>query len=108
MTKFVENRYPMKQTYTPRPAEVDGIELPATLSELTERMARNVHEVWAAGRIAQGWSYGPERSDERLEHPCLLPYDELPESEREYDRATAVGTLRLILSLGFDIVRKKE
>lgn len=96
----------MKQPYIPQPIDVSRIELPAALAPLTEALARNVHEVWAATRIAQGWRFGPERNDARKEHPCLIPYEELPEAEREYDRNTAVETIRLILKLGFTIERK--
>lgn len=86
--------------------DTSEIALPEALQELTEQMARNVHEVWARTRIAQGWSYGPERDDATKKHPCLIPYEELPEAEREYDRNTAVETIRLILKLGFKIERK--
>lgn len=72
----------MKQPYIPQPIDVSRIELPAALAPLTEALARNVHEVWAATRIAQGWRFGPERNDARKEHPCLIPYEELPEEER--------------------------
>ena len=71
--------------------------------ELTERIAENVHEVWAAGRIREGWRYGAVRDDAKKETPCLIPYSELPESEKEYDRNTAMETLKLILSLGYRI-----
>ena len=94
----------MNKEYTPQPIEIDDVRLPAELDELTERLAKNVHEVWAKNRIDDGWTYGAERNDETKQHPCLLPYEELPESEREYDRNTAVGTLKLILKLGFKIV----
>lgn len=77
--------------------------MPESLAELTEQMARNVHEVWAQTRIRQGWSYGPMRNDELKQHPCLVPYDALPDSEREYDRHTALETLKLICSLGYKI-----
>ena len=66
-------------------------------------MARNVHDVWAQGRIAEGWTYGKQRDDKQKTHPCLVSYDELPDAEREYDRQTAVQTLKLILKLGFKI-----
>lgn len=92
--------------YKPQPIDLSQVELPAELQDLTEQMARNVHEVWAETRIKQGWRYGAERNDERREHPCLVPYDELPESEREYDRNTSVETLKLILSLGFKITKE--
>ena len=93
----------MKSNYTPNPLETSGVQLPKDLEQLVEKMALNVHEVWAAGRVADGWTWGPERDDVKKHHPCLVPYDELPESEREYDRHTAVETLKLILSLGYRI-----
>lgn len=91
------------KTYTPAPLDTRDIELPKELDELIERMARNVHDVWAQGRIAEGWTWGEERDDKRKTHPCLVPYEELPDAEREYDRQTAVQTLKLILKLGFKI-----
>lgn len=92
--------------YIPQPEDTAGVEIPAEPMELAEQMARNVHEVWARSRMAQGWTWGPERDDAARRHPCLVPYDELPESEKEYDRATSQETLRLILKLGFGISRR--
>lgn len=91
--------------YTPQPIDTKEVMLPVELTELVEAMAKNVHEVWAETRIAQGWTYGPERNDQLKHHPCLIPYEELPEEEREYDRNTAIGTLKLIQKLGFKISR---
>ena len=93
----------MKEIYTPKPADTSAVELPEELLPLAEEMARNVHEVWARSRISDGWTYGPERSDIRKESPCIVPYDELPESEKACDRATSQETLKLILKLGFKI-----
>lgn len=90
--------------YVPVPLDTQGVELPAELLPLAEEMARNVHEVWSANRIKDGWRYGPERDDAKKEHPCLVPYDCLPESEKEYDRATSLETLRFILKSGFRIL----
>ena len=80
-----------------------AIQLPQELNPLVEQMAKNVHEVWAAGRITDGWMYGKKRDDEKKTHPCLVPYEELPESEKEYDRQTAISTLKFILAQGFTI-----
>lgn len=93
-------------TYIPKPIDTSEISLTPELQELTEEMARNVHEVWSQTRINDGWTYGPERNDVQKKHPCLVPYDELPESEKEYDRNTSQETLKLILKLGFEINRK--
>ncbi len=95
----------MKKEYVPQPMDTGDIRLPEELNELIEQMARNVHEVWAQTRIQQGWSYGPQRDDKQKHHPCLVPYDDLPESEREYDRNTALETLRFILKAGYRIYK---
>lgn len=94
----------MKQ-YIPQPIDTKEVTLPEELMVLVEAMAKNVHEVWAETRIEQGWTFGPERNDSLKHHPCLIPYEELPEEEREYDRNTAIGTLKLIQKLGFKITR---
>jgi ryanodine receptor 2 len=91
--------------YQPKPFNTDGIELPPELLELTELIAENVHEVWAEARIAEGWVYGENRDSIRKTTPCLVPYDELPEIEKEYDRNTAFRTLKLICALGYKIVK---
>lgn len=89
--------------YNPNPIDTSTINLPTDLLELTEKIAENVHEVWSQNRINDGWKYGEVRNDERKETPCLIPYNELPESEKEYDRNTALETLKLIIKLGYDI-----
>lgn len=92
--------------YRPHPADTSDIELSDDLLQLTEDIARNVHEVWAQSRISEGWSYGPERDDEHKHHPCLVPYEELPEFEKDFDRNTSQETLKFILKHGFDIIRR--
>ena len=94
-----------KETYVPQPMDTSDVQLPQELNELVEKMAKNVHEVWAQSRISQGWTYGPERSDALKHHPCLVPYEDLPEVEKAYDRDTALGTLKLICKLGFKITK---
>ena len=93
----------MKTKYNPQPLDTSKVNLSAELLEVTELLAKNTHEVWAAKRLANGWKQGVERSDERKEHPCLVPYEELSESEKEYDRITAMETLKVIELLGFRI-----
>ena len=89
--------------YIPQPIDTTDVKLPKVLEELVEKMSKNVHEVWAEARIRQGWTYGEQRNDELKTHPCLVPYEDLPEEEREYDRNTSIGTLKLIMKLGFKI-----
>jgi len=96
-----------EETYRPQPVDTEGVALSDDLMQLAELMAENVHEVWAATRIAQGWTYGTERNDAEKKHPCLVPYNELPEEEKVYDRNTSIETLKFILCKGFEI-RKKQ
>lgn len=95
----------MNKEYIPKPLNTADVELPAELVELWEALAENVHENWAASRVAQGWTYGKERSDRDKTTPCLVPYEELSEEEKEYDRVTAMETLRFILANGYKIVK---
>jgi ryanodine receptor 2 len=96
----------MEKKYVPQPMDTTDVQLPEELNALIEQMAKNVHEVWAESRIEQGWSYGKERNDALKTHPCLIPYEELPEVEKAYDRDTALGTLKLIRKLGFKIEKE--
>ena len=89
--------------YKPTPIDTSHVQLTDDILELCEQLAKNTHEVWAAGRIKDGWTYGEERDDTRKKHPCLVPYEELSEDEKEYDRRTAMETLKLIVKLGYTI-----
>lgn len=89
--------------YDPHPVEVRPQDLPAGLRPLLERIAEQVHDTWAAGRMAEGWRYAPEHSAALRTHPCLRPYAELSDSEKEYDRRTAAQTIHCLLELGFEI-----
>ena len=95
-----------KKEYIPQPIDTSDVKLPEDLELLVEQMSKNVHEVWAESRIKQGWTYGEKRNDELKTHPCLIPYEELPEVEKDYDRNTAVGTLKLIMKLGYKIEKE--
>lgn len=92
--------------YKPNPIDTSNVELPEELLALTEKIAENVHENWSAGRIAEGWTYGEERDDKKKTTPCLIPYSELPEIEKEYDRITALQSIKLIIALGYKIEKK--
>jgi len=92
--------------YKPEPLDTSHVELPPELLELTEQIARNVHENWSAARLAEGWTFGTARDDQKKTTPCLVPYAELPESEREYDRITAMQTLKMIVALGYTIEKR--
>ena len=92
--------------YKPNPIDTSKIELPQDLLELTEKIAENVHENWSIGRIADGWTYGETRDDNKKTTPCLVPYSELSDSEKEFDRVTALQTLKLIVALGYKISKE--
>ncbi len=92
--------------YKPSPIDTSKIDIPEALNDLIEYLAKNNHEIWAQQRIKEGWTYGPQRNDEKKQHPDLLPYDKLPENEKEYDRSSAKETIKAIISLGFNFQKK--
>lgn len=92
-------------TYEPKPIDTSDVVLTRDLVELTELLAKNAHDIWATQRMSDGWRYGPQRDDVKKQHPCLIPYEELSESEKEYDRKMAVETIKLIQALGFHIAK---
>lgn len=93
--------------YTPKPIDTSDVILDGDVLSLSEALARNTHEVWAENRIKDGWKYGDVRDDEKRCHPCLIPYDELSEEEKEYDRHTSIEALKLITKLGYKIVKER-
>ena len=89
--------------YTPNPIDTNDIILSQELLSLTELIASNVHDIWASGRLSEGWTYGTTKDVEQKTTPLLVPYDELPECEKEYDRKTALETIKLVIKLGYSI-----
>lgn len=95
------------EDYHPHPIKLADIALDDNLNDLTEAIAENAHDVWAAARIKEGWTYGPVRDDAKKQHPDLIPYSALSEGEKEYDRIMAMNTIKLVKKLGFEINRKQ-
>lgn len=93
--------------YTPKPVDTSDVILSHDLLSLTEKIAKNVHDVWAKARIDEGWKYGRIKDSSTKTNPCIVPYNELPDSEKEYDRNTALETLKLITKLGYKITKNE-
>ena len=101
-TGAVERR---QMNYQPQPIDTSKVVLDTAIAGLTELLAKNAHDNWAKQRMSEGWRYGPKRDDPKKEHPCLVPYEQLPESEKEYDRKTAMETVKTIQALGYRIAK---
>jgi class 3 adenylate cyclase/tetratricopeptide (TPR) repeat protein len=89
--------------YKPGPIDTLRLVLSPEIAQLSEMLARNTHENWAKLRLADGWHYGPHRDDLQKEHPNLIPYEQLSESERHYDRQTAMEAIKALLAMGYTI-----
>lgn len=94
-----------QQEYKPQPIDLSEVKLPDELVALTEQLARNIHEVWAQSRVSQGWKYGPNRNDDLKTHPSIIPYEQLSEQEKQYDRDTALSAIKFIVNEGFKITK---
>ena len=93
--------------YKPNPIDTSDIILDKEILKLADMLAKNTHEVWAKNRISEGWTYGKERNDEIKTTPCLVPYEELSENEKNYDMDTSLETLKLINKLGYKIIKEE-
>ncbi len=93
--------------YIPLPIDTTDVELPNELNDLIELISQHNHDIWAIGRIKQGWSYGKKRDDILKTTPLLVPYNELPESEKDFDRNTATEVIKLVLKLGYELNKKE-
>lgn len=95
-------------TYQPKPINTETIELPAEISSLTERLAASTHDVWAVGKMSQGYVFGETTNDDAKTHADLIPYADLSEDKKDYDRNTAMETLKAIYALGYEICPKQS
>jgi hypothetical protein len=87
--------------YTPHPVDTSRVKLPSGVLDMCELIAENCHEVWSVGRIAQGWRWGPVRDNARKLHPDLIPYSDLTEETKQYDRDTAFASIKVVLAMGY-------
>lgn len=94
--------------YDPCPIDITDVELSPEIVELREAIAENAHEIWAQNRRAEGWTYGPERNDTLKQSPDLVPYAELADGEKMYDREMAMQTIKLMYKLGYEVVKVRK
>lgn len=102
------NDYMNMKNYEPKPIDMSDMKLDEELVELREAIAEHAHDVWAVKRLEEGWTYGEKLDREKMHHPDLVPYKQLPESEKDMDREMAVNTIKLLMKLGYDLVRSNE
>ncbi len=96
----------MTDIYNPAPIDSSDIVLPSDLTTLVEKLSENVHEIWAAERLKDGWTYGEVRDDLKKQNPCIVSYVYLDEQEKKYDREIVIGILKAVFKLGYEISPK--
>ena len=94
--------------YIPNPIDTSNVQLTDDLLLLTELLAANIHDVWAKGRIEEGWVYGEAKDSVKRTTPCLVPYHMLSDEEKAYDRNTAMETIKVLVSLGYNIEKGRS
>jgi len=92
-----------ESTYHPAPIDLTDVQLSEDLKNLGEVLAENAHDVWAMERQSEGWTFGPKRDDQKLQTPDMVPYAQLSETEKQYDRLMATETIRFLLAKGYKI-----
>lgn len=94
--------------YIPKPINVDDVLLSNDVAALTEYIAENAHEEWAKQRLKEGWTFAPKTNKKRKQSFDLVPYCELLDKEKEYDRKMAMNTLKVLYKFGINIEMTKE
>ncbi|XP_037397585.1 ryanodine receptor 3-like isoform X3 [Pygocentrus nattereri] len=92
-------------SFIPTPVDTSQIVMPPHLEKVRDRLAENIHELWAMNKIELGWSYGKIRDDNKRQHPCLVDFSKLPETERNYNLQMSTETLKTLLALGCHVVQ---
>jgi len=87
--------------YTPKPVLMEKSELSSEIQELIEKLAENAHDIWAEGKIRNGWEFGEELDKDTKKHPNLVPYSELSEQDKDYDREMVIGTISYLVKNNF-------
>ncbi|XP_050990012.1 ryanodine receptor 3 isoform X2 [Labeo rohita] len=94
-------------SFIPKPVDTSQIVMPPHLEKVRDRLAENIHELWGMNKIELGWSYGKIREDNKRQHPCLVDFSKLPETERNYNLQMSTETLKTLLALGCHVVQVK-
>ena len=97
-----------RRPYTPHPEDLSDIPLDEEIYALVPALMENAHEVWAKGRQAKGWKYGEEKNDDLKLTPFMLPYLAMTDEDKETDRLTVVNTLKLLIKMGYKIVKRHD
>jgi RyR domain len=90
--------------YKPELLDPSAVQLSDWLQQQLETLAESVHDNWAATRIEMGWSYGPRIDDDKKQHPGLVPYSQLTESEKNIDRRVVLTVLFGMQKLGCEML----
>ncbi|XP_037606362.1 ryanodine receptor 3 isoform X4 [Sebastes umbrosus] len=99
-TKFLS-----QASFIPTPVDTSQIVLPPHLDNVRDKLAENIHELWGMNKIELGWTYGKVRDDNKRQHPCLVDFGKLPETERNYNVQMSSETLKTLLALGCHVVQ---
>jgi ryanodine receptor 2 len=94
--------------YRPKPLDTSSVAIPESLFALMETLSANTHDLWARRRMGEGWTFGRQRDDGLRKHPNLVPYDDLAQEDRDYDRMLVCEVIKAILKLGYEIRRRRR
>jgi hypothetical protein len=78
------------------------------IKEAVNDIAKEIHNTWMQGRINEGWIFGNDRNDQEKTHPGIVPYENLSESEQNYDKNTAIATIIGLLKRGYIIEKRSK
>ncbi|MCP9259463.1 Ryanodine receptor 44F [Dirofilaria immitis] len=92
------------EPFVPVLVDISNVVLPEFAMEIHEKLAENLHELWAMRKIELGWSYGEVRDQKTRRHPCLTSFQQLPQNEKTYNINLAIDTMKTIEALRYHMI----
>ncbi|KAL4003146.1 RIH domain family protein [Acanthocheilonema viteae] len=92
------------EPFVPKPIDISTVVLPHFAMEIHEKLAENLHELWAMRKIELGWNYGEVRDERTRRHPCLTSFQQLPQNEKTYNINLAIDTMKTIEALRYHMI----
>ncbi|XP_077408297.1 ryanodine receptor 3 isoform X2 [Vanacampus margaritifer] len=92
-------------SFIPTPVDTSQLVLPPHMDNIRDKLAENIHELWGMNKIELGWTFGKVRDDNKRQHPCLVDFAKLPDTERNYNLQMSSETLKTLMALGCHVAQ---
>lgn len=84
--QYIHGDLAPSQPWDCEPADIRESSIAGVRNVRDGSVPRDLHDCWVEGKKYQGWVYGPVKDGEKKTHPCMVPYYDLPQHQRDKDQ----------------------